>query len=156
MKTRRSHRLVSLPVEGMAALVRQRERLAEWAQRSGYTDLGLVFPKRDGTYRTGDHARRNLQEIARAAGLPVCTFHDLRHLHASLALWLGADAKTLQARLGHSSINVTMTTYAHLIGGQDRALADRLGGVLEPQANMTLTVADERGIHQEGNSQEPA
>ncbi|WP_342361431.1 tyrosine-type recombinase/integrase [Terrarubrum flagellatum] len=40
--------------------------------------------------------------------------HALRHFHASLCIAAGMEAKTLQARMGHSSIQVTMDIYGHL------------------------------------------
>ena len=53
-------------------------------------------------------------------------FHDLRHTAASLAIAAGAHAKTIQQRLGHSSIGVTMDRYGHLMAGVDEQLADDL------------------------------
>lgn len=40
-------------------------------------------------------------------------FHLLRHTHATLLLQNGASIKDVQARLGHSSMNTTLDTYAH-------------------------------------------
>lgn len=63
--------------------------------------------------------------------------HDLRHTSVALAIAAGAHPKTIQARLGHSSISVTMDTYGHLFAGIDEGLADdldamRTGGIGEP------------------------
>lgn len=52
--------------------------------------------------------------------------HDLRHTSVALAIAAGAHPKTIQHRLGHSSISVTMDTYGHLFSGIDEALADDL------------------------------
>ena len=52
--------------------------------------------------------------------------HNLRHTAAALAIATGAHPKTIQQRLGHSSIAVTMDTYGHLFAGVDEALADDL------------------------------
>lgn len=38
----------------------------------------------------------------------------------------GEHPKVIQARLGHSSIQVTLDTYGHLFEGPDEAAADRL------------------------------
>lgn len=53
-------------------------------------------------------------------------FHDLRHTAASLAIATGAHPKAIQARLGHSSMAMTMDLYGHLMAGLDEDLADRL------------------------------
>lgn len=41
------------------------------------------------------------------------SFHALRHTHATLLVESGANIRDIQARLGHSSIQTTMGTYAH-------------------------------------------
>jgi integrase len=50
--------------------------------------------------------------------------HDLRHTHAALAISEGVHAKVLQARMGHSSIAVTMDVYGGLFSGFDEGVAD--------------------------------
>ena len=50
--------------------------------------------------------------------------HDLRHTHAALAISEGVHAKVLQARMGHSSITVTMDVYGGLFSGFDEGVAD--------------------------------
>lgn len=42
-------------------------------------------------------------------------FHDLRHTHATQLLQAGVDIKSVSHRLGHSSIRITLDTYAHVI-----------------------------------------
>lgn len=51
--------------------------------------------------------------------------HMLRHTHATLLIGANTDIKTVQSRLGHSSISLTLDTYSHAIGANDsRAAAD--------------------------------
>lgn len=57
-------------------------------------------------------------------GLPkACTFHSLRHTHATYCLANGVNLKTLAARLGHSNEVITLRTYAHLLPGADAGAA---------------------------------
>jgi integrase len=130
-KTPSGRRLLSLPPEALDALRRQQKLLAAWRLRTGplWQDLGLVFPKRDGGLRSADAPRRKLEKTAGELGLPVLTFHDLRHLHGSLLVALGVPLKIVQARLGHSSVEVTGDVYAHLLPGSDQDAADRLSGL---------------------------
>jgi integrase len=44
--------------------------------------------------------------------LPDVRFHDLRHTCARLLLGRGVHAKLVQELLGHSTISVTLDTYA--------------------------------------------
>jgi integrase len=53
----------------------------------------------------------------------ACRFHDLRHTSVALAIAEGAHSKTIQARMGHSSITVTLDRYGHLFPELDESLA---------------------------------
>lgn len=57
-------------------------------------------------------------------------FHELRHTQATLLIGNGADIKTVQNRLGHSSASLTMDIYSHAIEQNDRTAADEIGGLL--------------------------
>ncbi|CAM4268017.1 integrase [Streptococcus penaeicida] len=48
------------------------------------------------------------------AGVSNIGFHGFRHTHATLLYNAGIDPKTLQHRLGHSTISMTLDTYSHL------------------------------------------
>jgi integrase len=53
-------------------------------------------------------------------------FHDLRHTCASLSIAAGVDPKLISARLGHSSITITLDRYGHLFPSVEEALAEKL------------------------------
>lgn len=57
-----------------------------------------------------------------ANGLPVRPLHSLRHTMATLLLSHGVDIKTVSARLGHSSLEVT-ENYLHLVADADEKAA---------------------------------
>ena len=60
-------------------------------------------------------------------------FHDLRHTHVALCIQAGMNLKSIQTRLGHSSIRVTGDRYAHLlqvVEDRDMASLDALGSAL--------------------------
>jgi integrase len=61
-----------------------------------------------------------------ANGWEGLRFHELRHTHATLLIAGGADVKTVQMRLGHSSAEITMSCYAHAIPLSDGAAASSL------------------------------
>ncbi|WP_432422501.1 tyrosine-type recombinase/integrase [Thermoanaerobacterium thermosaccharolyticum] len=42
-------------------------------------------------------------------------FHDLRHTHATLLLLKGVNPKIVSERLGHSSVEITLDTYSHVL-----------------------------------------
>lgn len=53
-------------------------------------------------------------KYAEAAGLPHIRIHDFRHSHASLLANEGINIQEIARRLGHSNIQQTWQTYAHL------------------------------------------
>ncbi len=61
------------------------------------------------------------------AGIPRLKFHDLRALSATVHVASGADVKTTQTRLGHSSARVTLDLYARATEDADRRTAEEVG-----------------------------
>lgn len=57
-------------------------------------------------------------------------FHCLRHYHASWLLRQGIHPKVVQERLGHSTINITLNTYSHLIPNMQADIISSLDGSL--------------------------
>lgn len=55
--------------------------------------------------------------------------HDLRHTHAAWLIAAGEHPKTIQTRLGHSSIQVTIDRYGRLMDGLDYQTASRLDAI---------------------------
>jgi integrase len=102
--------------------------LKEWKLACPKGELGLVFPNGNGHIE--DHAnivKRILWPVQIAAAVvnakgeaKYAGLHSLRHFYASWCSNRRADGglelpmKTVQARLGHSSIMMTSDTYGHL------------------------------------------
>ncbi len=64
------------------------------------------------------------------AGVPRCTPHGLRHLHASLLLGKGLPLTAVSARLGHASPQITMSIYAHALNEHDAEAAELIGRIV--------------------------
>ncbi len=71
------------------------------------------------------------------AGVPPIRLHDLRHGAASLAHEAGADLKTLQDLLGHSSIVITADTYTSVLPPAQRQCADATAKLVLAAARRT-------------------
>jgi integrase len=89
-----------------------------------------VFPgPQGGPLRHGNFYRRHWRKAVKAA-LPAekhaLRFHDLRHTCASLLIAAGAHPKAIQERLGHSTIQITMDRYGHLLPSIEATLTDAL------------------------------
>lgn len=107
------------------------DRLA-WGQ--GWTDSGLVFTREDGTGWHPETVTKALPKLAKAAGLPVIRFHDLRHLSAALQIAAKVDIAVISKRLGHATIGVTSDIYGHLLGEANKNAADAAAAMVPRKA----------------------
>jgi integrase len=89
-----------------------------------WVDSGYVFTRKDGQPINPNYATTRFRKLTERAGPPPVRLHDLRHGAASLAHQAGADLKTLQDLLGHSSIVVTADTYTSVLPDAQRRCAD--------------------------------
>jgi len=137
-KTAAGRRTVSLPVL-LADL------LAVQVMRTEVLRSGLVFPTPLGEpMRRSNFARRVWMPAVRSIGLDRVRFHDLRHTAVALAIAQGAHPKTLQQRMGHNSVTVTLDRYGHLYDGLDAQVADSLDHVLRASRGLDGAAAPSR------------
>ena len=78
-----------------------------------YYDSNFVCTKEDGSPCTVTVIRYHASNTKEKVGYHF-NFHMLRHTHATMLLEGGAIPKSVQQRLGHSKIAVTMDTYVHV------------------------------------------
>ncbi|WP_328463404.1 site-specific integrase [Actinoplanes sp. NBC_00393] len=100
-------------------------------------DSGYVFTRKDGQPINPNYATTRFRKLTERAGLPPVRLHDLRHGAASLAHEAGADLKTLQDLLGHSSIVVTADTYTSVLPDSQRRCADATAALVLAAARHT-------------------
>lgn len=70
---------------------------------------------------------RRFKHWCETANVNTIRIHDLRHSHASLLISKGATIVLIAKRLGHSSTEQTLNTYAHLMPNEEHKLMDLLG-----------------------------
>lgn len=70
--------------------------------------------------------QETFKRILRDAGIADANFHSLRHTFATRAIEKGVDVKTLSVILGHSSVNITLDRYAHVLDEQKRKVMNIL------------------------------
>ncbi len=90
----------------------------------------LVFSYPDGTPYEPSVLDRRFSKAVQDTGLPVIRLHDLRHTHATLLLEDGVDALTVSRRLGHDSVQTTLTLYGHVTSKMREGAAARFGALL--------------------------
>uniref|UniRef100_A0AAU2JPR5 Site-specific integrase n=1 Tax=Streptomyces sp. NBC_00049 TaxID=2903617 RepID=A0AAU2JPR5_9ACTN len=136
-KTARSLRTVSLPKRCVEALKAHRSMQEQEQMIAGqrWTPLdhqpnGLIFTTSTGRATDPRSLNRMLTVLCAKAKVRRVRVHDLRHTCASLLLAQGVDARTIMETLGHSTITMTLDTYAHVMQTTLRAAADRMDDVL--------------------------
>ncbi len=99
----------------------------------------LIFPAPDGGFmrrtRASDGSKSWFKTALREAALPLMTLHDLRHTAASLAVQSGANVKTIQRMLGHTSAAMTLDVYSDLFDDD----LDNVATALDRAAHASAT-----------------
>jgi len=129
-KSRYGRRDISLPFSIVRAL-RATEALP----------TGLVFASSANTPLLPNNLRRRvLQPALEEAGCSWAGFHTFRHTYASMQLSRGTNIVALSRALGHHSAAFTLSTYAHLMQG-DEAPPLEISVVSEHEQNHAGSLA---------------
>jgi integrase len=148
----RKERRVDMSRELRRILLQVRDERLLSAFLKGKADISeeLVFPSPDGNILDPDNLyHRYFQPVLTKAGIRRIRLHDLRHTFGSLLLQAGASIVYVKEQMGHSSIQVTVDTYGHLIPGANMSYIDRLDEKppkKEPKAQPDATPAQPREI----------
>jgi Phage integrase family len=135
-KTAASRRTIALDRVTITVLRAHRRRQEKERALAGqaWTDTRYVFTTTDGQPLHPDYLTRRFRSLVEESGLPPVRLHDLRHGAASLAHSAGADLKTVQEQLGHTSIVLTADTYTSV-------LTDKHHKTAEATARLVLAAA---------------
>ena len=116
-KTHRSRRSVAIPPAVADALRDHRKEQLTQRLRSEevWTDNGLVICDCTGAPLHPDSFSARFREATKKLFGPPVSFHALRHTCASFLLALGCHPKVVAEQLGHSTTNLTLDTYSHVV-----------------------------------------
>lgn len=141
----RKERRVDLNRELRQVLVELRDRQMLGAMQRGDEEVsGLVFPSETGGPLDSRNVyHRDFLPCLKAAGLRRVTWHCCRHSFASMLLQDGASLAYVKEQMGHSSIQVTVDIYGHLVPGGNIKWIDRLDSTveMEPEVEPKALVA---------------
>ncbi len=123
-------RRVDLSDELLAELaLLRKKRKEEWLSKGKNEIPEWVFCNQKGGWLDASNVvNRHFLKCLEKAGLRRLRFHDLRHTYASLLLTDGAPIAYVSEQLGHSSIELTVKRYGHLIPGANRCFITILPG----------------------------
>ena len=131
-KTTTSNRRIRIDHQLMEKLEGHRARQAEERELLGLpmTDDTFVFTNQDGAFLSAQAKYHVWRKLLESAQVPRITFHDLRHLHASMLIAANVPITVISARLGHATPATTLKIYAHEIRDHQQAGALSLDELL--------------------------
>ena len=125
-KSQSGYRQITIPDFVITELKRHKaKQAADRLEASEWNNHDLVICRKNGLPLEPRDFSHRFADIAQTAGVS-CTFHDLRHDHATRLFAEGKHPKDVQDRLGHSSISMTLDTYTHHVPSRQTTIADWL------------------------------
>lgn len=115
LKTRASRRVLPLDSE-MLKLFRQHkaeQALLRLSAGPAWVDNDLVFPNAEGKFMQSSWDSKLWHHALATAEVPERRLHDARHTCATILHANGHDVESIRRFLGHSSIQMTSSTYIH-------------------------------------------
>lgn len=124
-KNKSSYRDLQAPIPLMKVLIEHKERQQQDKRFSeNYRICGGPVCLRDTSLSNKNN------QFAKEAGLPRIRIHDFRHSHVSLLANEGINIQEIARRLGHSKIEMTWNTYAHLYPREEERALDILNKIV--------------------------
>jgi integrase len=136
-KSEASNRVIPLDTVTTSVLENHHERQHHDKALTGddWHDTGLVFTHKNGEpWHPADLSSR-FKTLLDTADLPPIRLHDLRHGAATLTLAAGADMKTVQELLGHSTYTLTANTYTSILPTYARTAAQNTANLIPRNTN---------------------
>jgi integrase len=124
-KTAKSRRTLPVPQVLVSLLSDWKiSQKAEFLATGARPEHDLVFTTQGGNPINGSWLTHDLYRRLESAGLPRVRFHDLRGSAATLLLAEGFGMREIMTVLGHSTIAMTMDTYAQAV---DETIREKMG-----------------------------
>lgn len=134
VKTKNSRREIPLPKFVVQALIEYKhwQEFYKIKNTGLFVDKGYVIANQYGNVRHPASFSYHIFKkilLPRAGISEKVRFHDLRHTHATWLLASGVNVKVVSERLGHSTIRITLDTYAHVIKTMQTAAVEKLDNI---------------------------
>lgn len=116
-KTAAGRRVLALTPGAVTALKRMKAQQAQERLQAGalHQDTGLVAVDALGEPVKPRWYGDRFKALARDAGVPVVRLHDARHAYGSHLLDQGVPLTIVSEVLGHASVDITASVYAHAV-----------------------------------------
>ena len=133
-KTKTSRRTILLPDNVCYMLKRFRlwQKVRDIRFGTHYSTSPWVLSNPQGRPRSpSSFSGHDFKQLLDIAGIDrKFRIHDMRHTHATWLLEARVNIKVVSERLGHSSIRITLDTYAHVLQTMQQEAVDTLNDIL--------------------------
>ena len=129
IRDRRSRRTLPLSDDCVKLLRKQllRQQRDRDAAHGAYRELDFVFATSAGTPVDISNLRKQVfAPLLSAAGISHHRLYDLRHTAITLMLRAGLPLTVVSQRAGHSSTQMTLDVYAHVLPGEQDDATDKM------------------------------
>jgi integrase len=97
------------------------------AVRKGLSEpVNVIFHDKNNSHLSQNSVRNMWRRALKKAGLEYRKFHSTRHTFASLMLAANVPISYIKEMLGHSSIQMTVDIYGHLLPDRDKSAVNLL------------------------------
>jgi len=145
-KTKASIRKIKLSDELVETLQNHKEEQKKQLKKNKKRNMGnIVFCNENGKHLDPDNFidRRFKPVLGKAKFKKHIRWHDLRHTFASLLISKNFPPKYIQHQMGHSSIQITMDRYGHLLPEVNQSAKNAIDNLFLIEKNTTLkTIAN--------------
>ena len=127
---------ISLGDEVLAVLQKERTKYVTdiFSCNGHFQNLNFVIRQEDGSPLRPDSMSRKWRRFLEEHKLPSIRFHDLRHSNATALIQAGVNPRVVQQRLGHADVNITLSTYTHVLPEMDVEAAEKLDQIMLKKA----------------------
>lgn len=131
-KTESSQRSIVVPDNLIQLLKEEKLRQNKLKLQGLFTpnEYNVVCLTTSNKYLSINNFIQSYKRFIKRCNLRYIRPHSLRHAHATLLLASGTDIKTVSERLGHSSIEITMDVYTHVLKELDKKASDNISNLL--------------------------
>lgn len=132
-KTKGSVRTIYIDDDIIRVLKKQKVKQNLERLRYGgvYKEHNMVFAQETGEFVNTQGVNGLFTRFINQMGLPRIRFHDLRHTHATILLQMGVNPKIVAERLGHSTVQITLDTYSHVLPSMKKDLTEQFASTMK-------------------------
>ena len=112
--------------EALKIFIDEHNKYLAETKKVGFKATDYVIHTKNGEAYAPDSISQKWERFRNSNNLPKIRFHDLRHTCATMMIAAGVDPKTVQTRLGHSDVQITLNTYSHCLPSMNKAAGNTM------------------------------